>query len=574
MATNTKMNDAINAVLDKATSQASTSSPEDLVYLGKALEAVGSSSALNFLTQVGEDQATAIETNGNSAVSNVQAEKSSAITTIQAQTSQFGKFSHLMNNKFNGGSGGSYRSSFVINTEGVAMGWGCDNANHQANGQGLGNHSGVHPLSFYSTDGTTEPSKFIQIESSGYNGMALDDNGHVWTWGYNGHGQIGVGHTSCYEHGHFVSALNGVNIVQIAQGKGFSNSQAVTNLALSDTGDVYSWGYNSHGQCGRNGTTTNSTVYTPAKITSTIDSPTIVKIYACNGADAGHMGCIDNNGKAYIWGYNGYGNCGSGNTGHQTTPLMVNGRGAVPLSANIKHMVLKGHSYNFSHVIASDGKMYGCGYNGHGQLNNGNTSQQNNWVANNWFNGSNDDRRVKISNGSDGFYGEDIGSYTWVCQNNSQSSTHALSKSNKLYGWGNNDSGNLGNGNGTDTNSGQPYHCFTGDVWYIAKGGFDGHSFSLLLTKDGNLYTTGYDGNYVTLTHSGRGDPRSFVKPDLPAGVQGNIKNLCCSGTTSESVGNVILENGTLYCWGYGGEMAQGTDRDSTIGSMHHPTFS
>jgi len=561
------MNDAIDAIVDKAKAVATNSSPEDLVYLGKTLEAVGPASELNFIVQAGETQVSAVESASSTAQNDINTAKTDAVAAIStgtnANATPFGKVAHLMNTRFNNGCGGSYRSSFVVGTDGVAYGWGCDNGHHQANGHSIGNHPGAHPIGFM-PDGGSPPGKFIEVQSNAYLGAGLTEDGKVWMWGYNGHGQQGVGHTSNEPWGR--KANIGATITQIAIGKGFSNNSSSVILALDSTGDVWSWGYNGHGQCGRNGTSTNTVIYTPQKI-GALDGVTITKIFAANGDGAGHCAAIDSSGGLWMWGYNGYGNCGVGHTSTVSSPVKINGNGALPSSAVVRHVSLKGHNHNFTHIVTTDGKLYSMGYNGHGQLNNGNTSQQNTPVLSIWFNGSNSDRKIKLSSGTNGFYGEDTGAYIWTGQNNSQSFTHALSQSDKLYGWGNNEYSCLGAGGTSHTHGGNPYHSFSGAVRYIACGGYDGHNYAVMLMEDGTVKVTGYNGNYA-LGHS-NGHSYGWDYPHFPPGVQGNIKEIVVTGTTSEQGTIFLLNDGRIYMCGYGGEMAQGTERDSTMGSVH-----
>ena len=531
--------------------------PKEMLLLGKAYEST-----------VGGISVTDIEKAAATGVTNVETARTDAVNTVSSSVNVgVTKIKHLMNTKFNGGSGGSYRSSFVIDADDKLCGWGCDNANQQANGRGLANQPGMHALAFR-IEGGVRPGKMIQVEKTGgYSGMGLDDNGVVWAWGYNGHGQWGSGHTENREHGQKVNFPGGTVITRIAAGKGYQNDQSNQMLALDSAGNCWTWGYNGHGQCGRNGTSSNASTYTPQIVLTGVE-----KIYACNGEGAGHSGAIKTNGDAYLWGYNGYGNIGSGNTSNQTVPMLINGRGSIPSGANVVHLALKGHNHNYTVVTTSDGKIHMCGYNGHGQLNNGNTSQSNNFQLHQWFNGSSADRRVKIDTDKNkGFYGEDIGAYVWINQNNSQSSSMALSESNKLYFWGNNEYGISGYGNATNTNSGAAYHTHTAAIKSVAMGGYDAHNWAAMLKEDGTLLMSGYNGNYQACQDSWRSDTYRYTwrEPSFPYGIQGNIAEIVVSGTTSESVLVLKTTDGTLWVSGYGGEMAQGTDRETTMGHLH-----
>jgi len=90
----------------------------------------------------------------------------------------------------------------------------------------------------------------IKIECGAYHSLLLDIDGNVHSFGYNGCGQLGFGQLVPFEQDRaFAPALiacfseKRVKIQQIACG--FQH-----NLALDTEGKVWSWGYNGEGQCG------------------------------------------------------------------------------------------------------------------------------------------------------------------------------------------------------------------------------------------------------------------------------------------------------------------------------------
>ena len=583
MSSNTSMNDAIHDVVTKAKTEAANAAPKDLVYLAKTLEAVGPSSELAFLTTVGEVEATAIELKSTESQTAITTAKNDAVTAINALDSgdvmPYGKVAQLQNSYGNTGTGGSYRSSGAIGTDGGIYMFGNDNSYHQANGAGTGSHAGFHPVQWdSSTNGNVAPGSFKKYEDSAYLGAGLTDDGQVWMWGYNGHGQQGVGNTGNVQWGQKAQIPSSETIIDICMGKSGNNNNAAVMLALTSNGDVYSWGYNSHGQCGRNGTTNNSVTYLPAKITGALDTVKVVRIYAVNGRDAGHCAAIDENGQLYMWGYNGYGQLGSGNTSTTSTPSVP----SIALNANEKivHVHLHGQTYGSTCIVTSEGRMFGAGYNGHGQLNVGNTSQQNSFQLSTWFNGSNDDRRIKLDTtisggklvpGTGGIYDEWIAAYMWGNMEY-HSSRSALSVSNKLYHWGYANNWGLVATN-SSTVSGYPVHSYTGDVQFVSHGAAHAYTHLMMNLRDGTVLTGGYNGNYALAT--GDGTTRSgWQQPKLPAGVQGNLKCVIARGTGSEICSDWLMEDGTFYTVGYSGDYAQGYHQNTSISSLHFVPWS
>ncbi|XP_072258440.1 E3 ubiquitin-protein ligase HERC2 [Pyxicephalus adspersus] len=87
-----------------------------------------------------------------------------------------------------------------------------------------------------------------QIECGAQFSLALTKSGVVWTWGKGDYFRLGHGTDVHVRKPQVVEGLRGKKIVHVAVG-------ALHCLAVTDTGQVYAWGDNDHGQQG-NGTTT------------------------------------------------------------------------------------------------------------------------------------------------------------------------------------------------------------------------------------------------------------------------------------------------------------------------------
>ncbi|CAB4124918.1 Regulator of chromosome condensation, RCC1 [uncultured Caudovirales phage] len=101
--------------------------------------------------------------------------------------------------------------------------------------------------------------------------LILCSDGTVHSCGYNGYGQLGLGDVTLRTRFQQVPVLSG--ITQIACGR-----EAYTACyAVKSTGALYSWGYNGDGQLG-DGTTTNVSIPT-LRTGGTLSGKTITKVY-------------------------------------------------------------------------------------------------------------------------------------------------------------------------------------------------------------------------------------------------------------------------------------------------------
>ena len=89
----------------------------------------------------------------------------------------------------------------------------------------------------------------LQVQCGGAHTLALCDNGDVYAWGSNDDMQLGLGPGvgKKVNRPELVTDLSGKGILRIACGKNFS-------LALSEAGDIYSWGAGSGLQLGHGDT--------------------------------------------------------------------------------------------------------------------------------------------------------------------------------------------------------------------------------------------------------------------------------------------------------------------------------
>jgi hypothetical protein len=146
---------------------------------------------------------------------------------------------------------------------------------------------------------------------------------------------------------------------------------ATSAYILTNFGNLYSTGYNGYGQLGI-GNTSNRSVWVKINLSNVV-------YFDCGNTDGAYVHCfaINSSGELYGWGYNGFGQLGNGNTTQQNSPVRINGGDIAGKVIKKCSAVEDGGSYSYSFVIDSDDNVYSAGYNGYGQLGQNNTTNTN-----------------------------------------------------------------------------------------------------------------------------------------------------------------------------------------------------
>ncbi len=217
-----------------------------------------------------------------------------------------------------------------------------------SNGAGeLGDGTTITRLTPVQINGLSDVIAIAGGEGDGYT-IALKSDGTVWTWGYNGHGELGDGTTT--NRLTPVQVINLSNVTAIAGGEGHT-------VALKSDGTVWTWGWNGAGALG-DGTTTQR--LSPVQVSGITNVTAIA-----SGFD--HTIAIKSDGTVWTWGGNYDGELGDGTTTNRLTPVQVNGFSNVIATAGGG-----GHTI----ILKSDGTVWTSGYNACGQLGDGTTTNR------------------------------------------------------------------------------------------------------------------------------------------------------------------------------------------------------
>ncbi|MDD2482776.1 MAG: fibronectin type III domain-containing protein [Candidatus Shapirobacteria bacterium] len=343
-------------------------------------------------------------------------------------------------------------------------------------------------------------------------------DGTVYCWGGNSQGQLGIGSTiGARSYPVQVVGAGGTGILE-----GITSVKAGTysTCGLKNDKTVYCWGNDDNGQLGDN---------------LKIDKRFPVKVLGMGGTgildevSAISLGgnstfAVKDNGEVYSWGKNNYAQLGIGNTVNpKITIMQVVGAGGTGVLSDVK-AITSGESH--SCVVKNDGTVYCWGYGFYGELGIG----------------------VSGANSIVQYPTQVTGLTNIVSIAAGTNHTCAIDSSGKMYCWGRNTNGQLGNNSSANSASPVQVKSTTGSgTFSTAATAAAGGNHTCTISTDDKIYCWGL-ANYGQL---GVGSTGFQIYPKQVVGVDGsgvldNIKSAEL-GTFSTCAGK---NNGEIYCWG------------------------
>eukprot|EP00727_Mastigamoeba_balamuthi_P013503 m51a1_g8776 putative uvb-resistance 8 (431) ;mRNA; f:177876-179651 len=184
--------------------------------------------------------------------------------------------------------------------------------------------------------------------------LAVLASGELYTWGDNCHGQLGLGDLQNRNRPELVSFFAGKKITRIACG-------CHHTIALLDTREVFSWGYNSEGELGLGDTVHRNTPQDIAMFKGK-------RVSEISCGDYHNLLLVGLSGDLFVWGHNSTGKLGIGAGPNQLTPVQN-----TEFKAMDDCIVSIGCGKGHSAAVLENGELYTWGNNTFGQLGHGDT---------------------------------------------------------------------------------------------------------------------------------------------------------------------------------------------------------
>jgi uncharacterized repeat protein (TIGR02543 family) len=369
-----------------------------------------------------------------------------------------------------------------------------------------------------------------QVCLGSWHSAAVTSEGRLFTWGDNWGGELGDGtHTArslpTDITGNF-RLHSGEAIVQVALGCFFS-------VAMTSEGRLFTWGVNDHGQLGY-GTKVFQSL--PVEITGNIGlnaGETIVQI----SSGLWHLLALTSEGRLLTWGRNYEGQLGDGTKVDKWLPTDITDKIPLHDEETIIQIALGGYH---SSALTSEGRLFIWGSNEYGQLGDGLTIDKT--------------LPADITGRFDLNAGEKI---TQMSLGKSHSS--ALTSGGRLFTWGYNYNGQLGDG--TTANKSLPteitsnFDLITGDTLMEVCLSY---AYSLAKTSEGRIFTWGHN----LFGQLGDGTTVSKVFPtDITGNFSLNADETIIQISLGSQHASVLSSDGHLFMWGRNqfGELGEGT---------------
>ena len=385
--------------------------------------------------------------------------------------------------------------------------------------------------------------KIVSVAAGSSHTLAVTSQGAVFSWGNGAFGKLGHDDGNNDVRIPKQVELKRKRIARIACGADFS-------AALSESGEVLTWGAGSYGNLGHGD---NGDQPRP-KLVDALVGKRCVSV-SCGSKHT--LALTQAGGHVYAWGYGGGGRLGCGDSRGQFRPKLVEALRELPCM-----LVAAGDSHSMA-LTTDKGHLYTWGLGDYGKLGHGDTTPALNPRHLEFFRA---ERLVWAAGGS--FHSAAVVELTGL-----------------VYTWGGGSYGKLGQGDTMNSLTPRPIKAISAGAHFaqVECGPFH----TLALTKLGDVWAWGFNGNgRLGLADAGASDTKQRLTPVLLKSIEGaavkdeehvglptddaslatsalvkalrpkQIKGLALGGFHS----GALSDQGDVYCFGDGRAGATGVD--------------
>ncbi len=192
--------------------------------------------------------------------------------------------------------------------------------------------------------------------------MALSADGQLFTWGWNGDGELGNGSSVSFTNVPVAVDMTGVLAGKTIAALGAGNMHF---LVATTDGEVFAWGFGPDGELG-NGETKDSRVPVAVNMSGALAGKSVVAV--SGGWE--HSMALTADGLVYTWGANYEGQLGTGTFASSAVPVAVDTTGV--LAGQTIAAIAGGEEHGLA--LSAAGQVYGWGDGSRGELGDGNNS--------------------------------------------------------------------------------------------------------------------------------------------------------------------------------------------------------
>ncbi|XP_061894415.1 E3 ubiquitin-protein ligase HERC2-like [Entelurus aequoreus] len=228
----------------------------------------------------------------------------------------------------------------ALSSNGEVFSWGCGDGGRL--GHGDTNYL-EEPTMVAAFNGKQAGKQVAHVACGSTYSAAVTADGELYTWGRGNYGRLGHGSSEDQTTPLLVTALKGLKVVDVACGSGDAQT-----LAVTENGQVWSWGDGDYGKLGRGG---SDGCKTP-KLVEKLQDLDVVKV--CCGSQFSLA--LTKDGQVYTWGKGDNQRLGHGSDEHVRYPKLLDslqGKKVVDVAVGSSHCL----------VLTDDGEVHSWGSN-------------------------------------------------------------------------------------------------------------------------------------------------------------------------------------------------------------------